>query len=117
MNRRHLKRLQRKEARGRPRPHETWFSLAVLLAFIVVAYFAAPDFVPTFFQRLAGLVNAMLAMLVAMFAVREFGGRFNKLRLPVVGQIRTSRLAGAAAFLVVCAWWLSPWAPIQPVSL
>jgi tetratricopeptide (TPR) repeat protein len=67
---------------------------------------------PTFFQRLAGLVNSLLAMLVVMFAIREYGKRYNRLPLPWFGRVSTSRIAGGLTFLAVFAWWLSPWAPI-----
>ena len=37
----------------------------------------------------------------------------NIVRLPRVGKVSVSKVAGAAAFLLVLAWWLSPWAPIH----
>ena len=108
---------------GRPRPRlrgrRTLFSLAVLVTFMVVVYFLVPDaipkYMPVFFQRLIGLVNASLAMVTAMFAVREYGRSYNRLRLPHVGAIRTSVIVGGIVFVAVLAWWFTPWAPIVPI--
>ena len=80
---------------------------------MLMVWFQAPGLrLPVFFQRLVGLANALLAMLVVVFAIREYGKRWNRLPLPLLGRISTSRVAGAAMFLAVCAWWLSPWAPL-----
>ena len=94
-------------------PTRTLFAGLVLLVFMLVVWFQAPDVrLPTFFQRLLGISNALLAMLVVMFAIREYGKRYNRLPLPVVGRLSVSKVAGFVTFLAVLAWWLSPWAPI-----
>ncbi len=96
------------------RGQRTLFCLLLLVAFLVVAYFVVPP-LPVFFQRLVGLVNSLLAMVTAMFAVREHGRANNRLRMPLVGNIRTGMIVGGVVFLIVMAWWLSSWAPIQPL--
>ena len=96
------------------RGQRTLFCLLLLASFLVVAYFVVPP-LPDFFQRLVGLVNALLAMVTAMFAVREHGRAYNRLRVPLVGNIRTGMIVGGVVFVIVMAWWLSPWAPIQPL--
>ena len=83
------------------------------IVFMLVVWFQAPGVrLPTFFQRLVGVVNALLTMLVVMFAIREYGKRYNRLSLPLLGRVSTSRIAGGLVFLAVLGWWLSPWAPI-----
>jgi hypothetical protein len=107
--------------RSRFRGRRTWFSLAVLIAFFVVVYFLVPDAIPQslpiFFQRLIGLVNASLAMVTAMFAVREYGRGYNRIRLPRIGSIRTSAIVGGIVFVAVFAWWFTPWAPIAAIPM
>ena len=51
-------------------------------------------------------------MLVVMFAIREYGKRYNRMSVPLLGRVSTSRIAGGLVFLAVLGWWLSPWAPI-----
>jgi hypothetical protein len=92
------------------------FCLLLLVSFLVVVYFVVPPQLPAFFQRLVGLVNALLAMVTTMFAVREYGRSYNRLRMPWVGSIRTSMIVGVLVFAVVFAWWFTPWAPIQALS-
>ena len=117
MTRRDRKRLRRSRLRTAKQPRGTLVAAAVLAAFMVIVYFAAPDVVlPTFFQRLVGIANASIAMLVVIFAVREFGNRWNRVRVPGLGRVNTSKVLGALVFVAVLAWWLSPWAPIQAAS-
>ena len=100
---------------GRParQPTQTLFVGLLLLVFMCMVWsLLAGIRLPTFFQRLFGLVNALLAMLVVMFAIREYGKRYNRLPLPWFGRVSTSRIAGGLTFLAVFGWWLSPWAPI-----
>ena len=78
-----------------------------------LVWFQAPDVrLPTFFQRLVGIADALLSMLVVMFAVREYGKRFHRVPLPLLGRVSTSRVAGGLVFLAVLGWWMSPWALI-----
>src|ERR1700676_4478017 len=94
-------------------PRRTLIAGLVLLVFMLLVWCQAPGVpLPTFFQHLVGLANALLAMLVVVFAIREYAKRYNRLPLPWFGRISTSRVAGVATFLAVCGWWLSPWAPL-----
>lgn len=106
--------------RDRLRGQRTYLCLTLLAAFLLVLYVmvpsALPDKLDPFFQRLVGLGIALLAMVTAMFAVREYAGRYNRVRLPVIGGVRTSLIAGVVVFGLVVIWWLSPWAPIQPLN-
>ena len=114
--------IGRTRLRTRWRGQRTMFCGALLVIFFVVVYFLlpAPDSwaraeLPIFFQRLVGLVNALLAMVTAMFAVREYGKSYNRFRVPGLGSLRTSWIVGGIVFLAVLGWWFSPWAPIQPL--
>lgn len=104
----------RTRERGGLRGQRTLFCLLLLVSFLVVVYFVVPP-LPPFFQRLVGLVNALLAMVTVMFAVREYGRSYNRLRLPLIGNVRTSVLVGGLVFLAVFTWWFTPWAPIEPL--
>jgi hypothetical protein len=111
----------RTRLRTRLRGQRTLLCLGLLLAFFVVVFFLVPDSLPDklpiFFQRLIGLANALLAMVTAMFAMREYGRSYNRLRIPAIGSVRSSVILGGLVFLAVFAWWLTPWAPIQPMPL
>jgi hypothetical protein len=111
----------RTRLRSRLRGQRTFYCVALFITFLVVVYFVLPPpgavraSLPIFFQRLVGLANALLAMVAAMFAVREYGGSYNRLRVPSVGRVRTSVIVGGIVFLAVLAWWFSPAAPILPL--
>ena len=107
----------RTRVRAGLRGQRTMFCVLLLVSFLVVVYFVVPPQLPSFFQRLVGLVNALLAMVTAMFAVREYGRSYNRLRVPGIGSIRTSMIVGVLVFMIVFAWWFSRWAPIQPLPL
>ena len=55
-------------------------------------------------------------MLLVVFAIREYGKKYNRLRWPLLGRVSTSKVAGTLVFLAVLGLWLSPWAPIQPIQ-
>ncbi|HKD36125.1 MAG TPA: hypothetical protein VKB78_04970, partial [Pirellulales bacterium] len=70
--------------RGAPRPPRqptrTRLTALILAAFLLIVWFVGPAQLPVFFQRLVGLVNAILAMLLVVFAIREYGKKYNRLR-------------------------------------
>ncbi len=100
-------------ARLNRQPTRALYAGLLLVVFMLVVWFGAPDLrLPTFFQRLVAAVNALLAMLVVVFAIREYGKKYQRLRWPLLGRVSTSKVAGTVTMLAVFAWWLSPWAPI-----
>jgi hypothetical protein len=101
-------------ARPARQPTRTRLTGLILIVFMLMVWFVGPAQLPLFFQRLVGLVNALLAMLVVVFAIREYGKKYNRLRWPLFGRVSSSKVAGSLAFIAVAAWWLSPWAPIPP---
>ena len=106
----------RTRVRAGLRGQRALFCLLLLVSFLVVVYFVVPPQLPQFFQRLVGLVNALLAMVTVMFAVREYGRSYNRFRLPGIGSVRTSMIVGGLVFLAVFAWWFTPWAPIEALQ-
>jgi predicted small integral membrane protein len=101
-------------ARIRPRIRQrTATALFLLAAYLIVVYRILPERLPAFFHGLVGFVLALLAGLTLVFAIREFARGYNRARLPIVGKIRTSFLLGAIVFILVLAWWFSPWSPIS----
>ena len=93
-------------------PKATLKSAGLLLTFYLLVYFAGPTELPAAMQRFVGVVNAVLAMLVVLFADAELGGERLQLRVPFLPAQTVGRVAAGAVFLLVLAWWLSPWAPI-----
>ena len=106
-----------KKARTEPRP--ALLTATILVAFYVVLYFALPhelrDRMPPFFQRLVAVVAGVLAMLVTIFALREWGF-YRSVKLIGVGRVQWATVLGALVFILVLAWWLSPWAPLRAAS-
>ncbi len=102
--------------RSARQPTRTRTTGLILLAFMLVVWFVAPGQLPLFFQRLVGIVCALLAMLLVVFAIREYGKKYNRLRWPFIGRVSTSKVLGTLTLLAVFALWVSPWAPIQPIQ-
>lgn len=91
-------------------PQATFMSLVVLASFYVVVYFAAPPDLPYFMQRLVGLSNALLAMLVVLFADAELGlFHTSRAKRSTLG----AQLVAVAVFVLVFFWWCSAWAPLK----
>ncbi len=113
-------------------------SAAALAAYLAAAYFVLSPELPAVWQRLLGFGCAVLAAFTFVSATRyvespdemlrrmQMGRHsdFGKLRraeqskprvveLPVFGQTKLHTLCGAGIFVLVCAWWLSPLAPIR----
>jgi tetratricopeptide (TPR) repeat protein len=103
-------------ARPPRQPTRTRTTGLILIAFVIVVRFVAPGQLPLFFQRLVGIVCALLAMLLVVFAIREYGKKYNRLRWPLLGRVSSSKVVGTIVFLAVLGLWLSPWAPIQPIQ-
>jgi len=86
---------------------------AVLVAFFVVVLFLAPRELPWLFQRFVALTNALLVLLVVLFAFEPY---YRRMRVGTADRWRKVLLIRAlaiAGFLVTLAWWLSPAAPIK----
>ena len=91
-------------------PQATFMSLVVLAVFYLVVFFAAPQELPYFMQRLVGLSNALLAMLVVLFADAELG-LFRTSRSK--RSILSAPLVASIVFIVIFLWWCSAWAPLK----
>lgn len=107
-----IARTVRARYRLRTRANRTVPCLFLLAAFTVLVYFAAPPALPVFFQALVGFAYSLLAMIASIFAVREFGQKYNRIRIPGWGAVQTAWLVGMLAFALSLGWWMSAWAPI-----
>ncbi len=114
MSRRSRKMLRRLRFPSLRRPLGTYQIALYLLIFTVVLLFAVPHVLPWLVQRMVAVLHALLAGLLVVSALREFGGRYNVWRLRRFGRLQWSWIAGLLVFCAMLAWWLSSYAPIQP---
>ncbi|HEX6899144.1 MAG TPA: carboxypeptidase-like regulatory domain-containing protein [Thermoanaerobaculia bacterium] len=86
----------------------------VLFLFAVFAF--APPALPVFKQRILAITSALLAGLFVYFLTGDIGVSLQggKGRL---GRLGVKSAGGAAAFVLVLVWWLSPWSPIESADL
>ena len=130
-------RIARKSLQKVPLAAVAWG--AVLLIYMAVLFWLAPDAVPAWLQRLLGLISAVLATAVYVCATRppesqddlatqvrrgqhlDFGKQLREERrghhgrsvnLPLLGETTLRAIGGAVVFVVVAAWWLTPLAPV-----
>jgi len=96
------------------RPRIALTATVLWIAFTIVAYFAAPRFVPQPIQWFVGAVHALVAFIAAHAAVREYAGRYNLIRLGPRHKFHLATCAGLLAATAVAVWWLSSAAPILP---
>lgn len=94
-------------------PKATIIAAVLLVVFLVVVFFVMPPQLPWLVQKFVGFINAMLAMLVVVFGVKEYGKKHETFRLLFWKKIHTGLVGGGALFALVMGWWLSPFAPIQ----
>jgi hypothetical protein len=84
-----------------------------LLTFFLGVFLFAPKELPEFKQRMLAFSSALMAGLFGFF----FTGQMN-LELKVVkqrfGDLGVKATGGAALFVLVLIWWLSPLAPVKP---
>lgn len=91
----------------------TWVFGSILLTFFLGVFLFAPKELPEFKQRMLAFSSALIAGLFGFF----FTGQMN-LELKVVkqrfGDLGVKATGGAALFVLVLIWWLSPFAPVKP---
>lgn len=92
-----------------------WLFGGLLLAFLFAVFFFAPPVLPDYKHYILGLCAALLAGLFGWFLGGEIDlhadalpSRFGGLKIRAGG--------GAALFVLVLLWWLSPLAPVQTKS-
>ena len=90
----------------------TIISAAILVVFLALVFFVLPPNLPWGMQKLVGVLNALLVMLLAIFGVKEFGEKYRTFNLPLLKKIDTGIVVGCALGLLVLGWWMSPFAPI-----
>lgn len=126
-----------------PRTMRKWSLALGLTALVVIsctllAWAALPEELPLVWQRLLGLICALVAAIALVVATRErespeeemltrarrgqhadFGKRLREaqkvrttVKLPVLGETSIRGLATVGVFLLVEGWWLTPLAPV-----
>lgn len=98
------------------RSRATWIFGSLFVAFLFAVFAFAPPFLPVFKQRILAIVSALLAGLFVYFLTGDLGvsGKAGK---GVFGRLAVKGSGGAAAFVLVLAWWLSPWSPIESADV
>jgi tetratricopeptide (TPR) repeat protein len=110
---------------------------AVLAVFLAVVHYGLPAALPALWQRLLGLVCTVLAVVVYVHVTQkpqwqdelisrvrrgqhlDFGKELRAEKqqrrtvdLPILGTTTLRAIGAVGVFVVVAAWWLTPWAPV-----
>ncbi len=99
--------------RQREQPRATIITAALLAVFMVLLFFVMPPQLPWILQKMFAVVNAVLALLVVVFGVRELGKKHSTVDLPFWRKIDLGWLGGGVLSALVMGWWLSPFSPIK----
>jgi len=94
----------------------TWIFGGVFVAFLFAVFAFAPPALPVFKQRILAIASALLAGLFIFFLTGDLGvsiqGGKGKL-----GRLAVKSSGGAAAFVLVLVWWLSPFSPVESADV
>jgi hypothetical protein len=90
----------------------TWIFGGLLLFFILGVFVFAPERLPEYKQRILALTSAILAGLFGYFLTGSIGIKFKELRTKF-GDVTVDAAGGFALFVLVLAWWSSPFAPVN----
>jgi hypothetical protein len=107
---------RRSMTQARSRSLATWIFGSLFVAFLLAVFAFAPPALPAFKQRILAVVSALLAGLFVYFFTGDLGvsGKAGK---GVFGHLAVKGSGGAAAFVLVLAWWLSPLSPVDSVDV
>ncbi len=94
----------------------TWIFGSLFVAFLLAVFAFAPSTLPVFKQRILAVVSALLAGLFAYFLTGESGVAIRGGK-GALGRLAVKSSGGAAAFVLVLVWWLSPWSPVESADL
>lgn len=86
--------------------HAAWIFGGLLLAFFIGVFALGPESLPLYKQRLLAFLSALLGGFFAYFFVGS---------LQTTGELSGLKVkagAGFGVFVLVLAWWLSPFAPV-----
>lgn len=94
----------------------TWIFGGLFVAFLFAVFAFAPPALPVFKQRILAITSALLAGLFVYFLTGDLGVSIQggKGRL---GRLAVKSSGGAAAFVLVLVWWLSPFSPVESADL
>jgi len=94
----------------------TWIFGSLFVVFLLGVFAFAPPALPLFKQRILAIVSALLAGFFIYFLTGDLGvsvqgGKGSLGRLAIKGS------GGAAALVLVLAWWLSPLSPVESADV
>jgi Carboxypeptidase regulatory-like domain len=94
----------------------TWIFGGLFVAFLFAVFAFAPPALPVFKQRILAITSALLAGLFVYFLTGDLdvsiqGGKGK------LGRLGVKSAGGAAAFVLVLAWWLSPWSLVESADV
>lgn len=94
----------------------TWIFGGLFVAFLFGVFAFAPPALPVFKQRILAITSALLAGLFVYFLTGDLGVSIQggKGRL---GRLAVKSSGGAAAFVLVLVWWLSPFSPVESADV
>ena len=94
----------------------TWIFGGLFVVFLFAVFAFAPPALPVFKQRILAITSALLAGLFVYFLTGDLGVSIQggKGRL---GRLAVKSSGGAAAFVLVLVWWLSPLSPVESADV
>lgn len=94
----------------------TWIFGGLFVVFLFAVFAFAPPALPVFKQRILAITSALLAGLFVYFLTGDLGVSIQggKGRL---GRLAVKSSGGAAAFVLVLVWWLSPFSPVESADV
>lgn len=85
---------------------------ALLLACFIWVFTSAPPTLPEYKQRILAIASALLCGLFAFFLIGDLKVDI-KPSESMLGPVGVQATGGAAVFVLVLIWWLSPWTPVN----
>jgi hypothetical protein len=93
----------------------TWIFGLLIVLFLIYVFLKVPDGLPEFKQRILAVLCALLCGLFTFFLMGDIALRVDAHHSPV-GKISVRASSGAAVFVLVLLWWLSPLSPVKTVK-
>ena len=94
----------------------TWIFGGLFVLFLFAVFAFAPPALPVFKQRILAITSALLAGLFVYFLTGDIGVSLQGGK-GSLGRLGVKSTGGAAAFVLVLVWWLSPWSPIESADV
>ncbi|HET9225897.1 MAG TPA: hypothetical protein VFR31_04480, partial [Thermoanaerobaculia bacterium] len=102
--------------RARSRSLATWIFGGLFVAFLLAVFAFASPALPVFKQRILAISSALLAGLFVYFLTGDLGVSIQGGK-GTLGRLAVKSSGGAAAFVLVLVWWLSPFSPVESADV